>query len=391
MTTLRRSIVLGAGAALLLCSGAFGRSAATAATKPASTSQSAPPTIEGKPSVILTTADNGGTRVYEARVIDGAGRPQANASLDISGLTGNPDDRIATTVMKPLAADPTRYQAKVTFPVSGDWVLTVRVHKPVDFVHLGYERITDSAAPAPTHEQTPSRADLAAITPDFNARYDPVIGIGGDGSYATVAKINAANAGGHGASTDHGTTVLGVYHPTEPIGTRIQEGLLAALHSAGALAWFGGMAGLALANRQRGSRLATELVGFVQEHYTLLVGGGLSVVVLTGMLNMQDSTPTGWNLQALLSTGIGTAYFVVLGLKLAVAAMSIALSIQIGRLLRNPVESPMALSLRSAGAAAVVPARLDRALRLGYLNATFGATALGCVVVLHQLHLAIHG
>ena len=131
-------------------------------------------------------------------------------------------------------------------------------------------------------------------------------------------------------------------------------------------------------------------MGFVQEHYTLLVGGGMSVVVITGLLNMQDATPTGWNLQALLTTGLGTAYFVVLGLKLAVAAMSIALSVQIGRLLRDPAQSPMALSLRSAGAAAAVPARLDRALRLGYLNATFGATTMACVVVLHQLHLAIH-
>ena len=163
--------------------------------------------------MVLTTDGDGGTRVYEARVVDGAGRALANASLDISALTSNPDDRVPTTIMKPLPDDPTRYQATVTFPVSGDWVLTVRVHKPIDFVHLGYERVSDTAVPAPSHALTPSRVGLANIAPDFGLRYDPVIGIGGDGSYATVAKIKAANEAGHVTTVDHGTTCVGRVPP----------------------------------------------------------------------------------------------------------------------------------------------------------------------------------
>ena len=151
------------------------------------------------------------------------------------------------------------------------------------------------------------------------------------------------------------------------------------------------MFALAFAGRHRGTRLASELTTFIQHRYSVLAGGGLTVVVITGLINLQRATPTGWDFRALLTSGTGRAYFVLLGVKLSVAAMSISLSIAIGRLLNKPTLNIDSLALRSLGAAAAIPARLDRVLRLSNLNAMFGSTILLCVIALHQLHLSLHG
>ena len=350
-------------------------------------------TTDDGPRVILTTSDEGQTRIYTARILTVDGDLVKGATLDISGLSDDPDVRIPTQDMHSLPADPTRYIARLAYPVSGDWVLTVRVHTPQSFVHLVLESVSISVAPAPHHRDTPSRAALRKLAPDFSAKYNPSTGVGATGQWteadAAVATARATQSGSevHGGFTDSAVPT----HAGEAIGRRITDTFVAGAHGIGALAWFLGMFGLALASRRQGTRLASELCTLVQDHYMLLVGGGLLVVVMTGLINMQNATPTGWDLGALLATGAGQAYFAVLGFKLAFAAMSIVLSMQIGQLLRNPTAVATSLSLRSAGAAANTPASLGRALRLGYLNATFGAVILGCVEILHQLHFSVHG
>lgn len=374
---------------LLLAVGVSGAEAST----PMSVAQTTQ-TAVGEPHAVLTTSDQGSVRLYTVRVLTAKDNPVRGASLDISGLSGDPDVRIATQVMKPMPADPTRYTATLTFPVSGEWVLTVRVHKPQQFVYLGLESISAAVAPAPSHRDTPSRAALRKMAPDFSAKYDPTTGVGSTGQWteadAALATLRAtAPNGTHGSSSISGAAVP--THDEQSVSSRVTNTFVAATHAFGALAWFLGMLGLALARRRQGTRLASELCALVQDHYAMLVGGGLLVVMMTGVINMQNATPTGWDLGALLDTGAGRAYFVVLAVKLALAAMSIVLSMQIGRALRRPSARATSLSLRSAGAAANPPDSISRALRLGYLNATFGAAILVCVEILHQLHFSVHG
>ena len=380
------------GSVLLLSLAAPAFAAPHLAASTTTAEPSARPTGEG-PRAIVTTSDNGQTRVYTARVLTANGDAVRGATLDISGLSDDPDVRIPTQAMKPMPTDPTRYTASMTYPVSGEWVLTIRVHQPQSFVHLVIESVSASAAPAPSHRDTPSRAALRRLAPDFSAKYDPTTGVGATGQWtaadAALATARATQSGGasHGGIADAAIPT----HVGETVGSRITNTFVAGAHAFGALAWFVGMLGLALANRRQGTRLASELCALVQDRYTLLVGGGLLIVIMTGLINMQNATPTGWDLGALLATGTGQAYFVVLGLKLALAAMSIVVSIQIGQLLRHPLARATSLSLRSAGAAANTPASITRALRLGYLNATFGAAILVCVEILNQLHFSVHG
>jgi hypothetical protein len=393
----RRSVsTVLAGLALSITSSAAAHAHAGAtAQQPAPAASS--PLSDSSASVVqrmVLTVDTatGATRTYTARVLDADGRALSGANPDIGAMSDNPDYRVATRDMVPSPSDPTRYVATLTYPATGPWVLVVRVNEPTEYVHLGSETIDDAALPATSgHADSPSRAALRAINPDFKALYNPYTGIGATGQVPTEAELAAARAtDSHGAGTavvtDHGPSA-GFTNHTDGLVTTI---VVAVVHLGGAAAWLLGMLGLTVASWLRPSSASSALVGFVRDRYRLLAGGGLLALVVTGLMNIERATPTGFDVGALLDSTLGRWYFAVFGCKMALVASSIVLSGQIGSLLRSSERSIPGLQLRSASAAARIDPLLDRALRLGQLNAYLGGAILICVVALDQLHRALH-
>jgi hypothetical protein len=147
------------------------------------------------PRVEVTTLDNGDTRTYVARVLDANNKLVTNASLDISAMTDNPDVRIGTEAMTPVPGVAGSFQRTLSFPAAGDWVLVIRVHDPISFVHLLTERVdSDSLPSANSHIETPSRQHLRELAPDFTARYDPIHGIGSTDPQPLLAAQTAATS-----------------------------------------------------------------------------------------------------------------------------------------------------------------------------------------------------
>jgi hypothetical protein len=145
------------------------------------------------PRVVVTTSDNGDTRTYVATIFDTDNRRVQNAELDMSAMTGNPDVRVATEPMAPVQGSAGKYQRTVPFPASGDWVLVIRIHAPLQFVHLVTERVDSATLPdADAHTMTPSRQHLKDIAPDFAATYDPMTGIGSTNPQPIIAGRSAA-------------------------------------------------------------------------------------------------------------------------------------------------------------------------------------------------------
>jgi hypothetical protein len=137
------------------------------------------PSTQQTPSVVVTTRDNGDTRTYFATVLDANNRPVPHAELDMSAMTGNPDVRIATEAMTSVKGSQGRHMRTIAFPASGDWVMVIRVHSPIQFVHLLNERVDSATLPdSDAHVMSPSRQHLKDIAPDFAATYDPMTGIG---------------------------------------------------------------------------------------------------------------------------------------------------------------------------------------------------------------------
>ena len=164
---------------------------------------------------------------------------------------------------------------------------------------------------------------------------------------------------------------------------------MAVLHFIGALAWLGAIAALALARRLGRGPSQRDLVRRVASRYTVLAGGGLALVVVTGIANLRLAAPTGFDLGALTHSSLGKAYIVVLAAKLGLVAASIVLSFQIGASLA--VDRPRAFAILGARSlsAAAEPGASDRALRLAELNAALGGMILLAVIVLSQLHHAL--
>ncbi len=161
----------------------------------------------GTPRVKVTTSDNGEQRTYVATVFDANNRLVPNAALDMSAMTDNPDVRVATEAMTPVAGAPGTFTRTVEFPAAGDWVLVVRVHEPLSFVHLLTERVdSDSLPSADAHIDTPSRQHLRELAPDFNARYDPVHGIGSSDPQPLLAAQTATASHQHTAESESAAT-----------------------------------------------------------------------------------------------------------------------------------------------------------------------------------------
>ncbi len=356
---------------------------ADATIEPVAPQTGASPTVVQKVVLTAVGATTGPTRSYVARVLDADGTAIAGARLDLGALGSDPDDRVVTVPMEADPADPTRYGVSVTYPAAGDWVIVVRVFEPSRFVHLGSEKVDVGALPKAGHS-SPSREALASIAPDFGARYDPYTGVGATGVVPTTV-AGAVASSGHGDSG--GIVAADERHTSDGLLTEI---VMKLVHAGGAMAWVIGMLGLSLARRLRPSAASAGIVRWVADRYLVLVGGGLLGVVLSGVMSLERSTPTGLDIGALLDTNLGTVYFGVLGVKLALAASSVVLSAQIGTLLRSQRSDMGSLSLRSVGAAASRPPRLERALRLADINTIMAVGILVCVVVLTNVHRALH-
>jgi hypothetical protein len=209
----------------------------------------------------------------------------------------------------------------------------------------------------------------------------------------TTATDSAGVAGVAGAVPGHGGApggVLGAAETRHGADGLLTEIVTKLVHTFGALAWVLAMLGLALARRLRPSAASAGIVRWVADRYLLLAGGGLLAVTLSGVMGLERSTPTGLDIGALLETRLGTLYFATLALKLGLVASSIVLSAQIGSLLRSQERELGTLGLRSVGAAAARPPRLERALRLADVNTVLAVAILVCVVVLTNVHRALH-
>jgi hypothetical protein len=151
------------------------------------------PATQQTPRVVVTTRDNGDTRTYFATVFDANNRPVPHAELDMSAMTSNPNVRIATEAMASVKGSQGRYMRTMAFPASGDWVMVIRVHSPIQFVHLVNERVDSATLPdSDAHVMSPSRQHLKDIAPDFAATYDPITGIGSTNPQLITARRPSA-------------------------------------------------------------------------------------------------------------------------------------------------------------------------------------------------------
>ena len=377
--------VLMVGAVVTLGAVSLGGAPAGAAESPAP----AIPTVTVDHVQLTPGAGTGAERSYEATVLDSAGRPVAGADLDLGGLAADPDLRVRTTPMRATAAEPTRYRATVSFPADGDWMLVVRVHAPSQVVDLFTETVTGMGDAPSSHDlaSNPARRAVLQNDPTFYDRYNG----------STVLSAGAAE--GRGATDDHAgvgpATATGAGVVTGTHGSSSLEATSVALvtaHSAGALAWMVAVLGLVLANRMGPGAGRTEITGFIRRHYSLLAGGGLLLLTVTGVLTAVYASAGLTQPTTLMRSTLGTAYVAVFGLKLALVAGSVATSWRVGRVL-NPASRPGSrVRVRPRLASVGAMANDDpgpRLYRLAEANALFAALIVGCVVVLGQLHHAL--
>jgi hypothetical protein len=314
----------------------------------------------------------GATHTYEVLLADGSGSPIRGADLDLGGLGADPDLRVATTALKETNAG---YQATVTYPADGDWVLVVRVHTPVSRVELFTTKIVGAGQALVGHgaAASPSRRAVLTQDPTFFDRYTPG-GYRADGS---------STSSPHLASEAHEVASL----PLDLVG------LVAMIaHSLGALAWIIAVLGLALAGRLDQGPARRAVVAFVAERYQLLAGGGLAVVTFTGLENVQHSSPGLLHPSQLLATRLGSTYLAFFVFKMLVVVASMVTTWKIGRLLPSPVRLARQSRLASVGAMAndeltIGPGSL---FRLAEINTVFAGAIIASVSVLGQLHHLLH-
>ena len=380
---------LAAGAALVLALGCSGVGSASAATSP-----STPTTPTKVARSQLTTGTGTGTeRTYEALVVDTAGRKVTGAKLDLGGLGDNPDLRVKTTPMTPVAGDPSRYRATVTFPSDGDWVLVVRVQEPSQAVDLFTEKIT-GVGTLSSHDLSanPSKRAVIRQAPNFYELYD------GTGQLGTPTASVPANQPGSPVTIGHstgtaaaGTGTIDAGHSAATAGAHGFDAAAAAflmVHSFGAMAWMAAVLGLVLANRLGTGTARTEITKFIARNYTVLAGGGLLAVTFSGVQTALSSSAGLDHPAALLDSRLGTAYLAVFALKMTLVIGSVITTYRLGRLLPTPARLLNAPRIASLGAMANHhPA--PRIYRLAEANAALGALIIGCVVLLGQLHHAI--
>ncbi len=332
----------------------------------------------------------GATRAYEATVIGVDGRPISGATLDIGGLGSDPDLRVPTITMTAdeiTAASIGRatpiYRASLTFPADGDWVLVVRVHTPSTAVELFTENIVGAGAP-PSHDDrlnSPSRRAVLNADPSFFQRYDP--------RTSNSDVVSTAHA-----HTSDGTSIVGTVGPEGNHPFDVSNALFAILHSIGALAWISAVLILVLANRMGPGRVRTEITAYVASRYRLLAGGGLIVVAITGSQLLLHGSAGLTRPSELLQTGLGTAYLAIFVTKMALVIGSLITTIRIGRLLPSRQQFSVQFRTASVGAQSNEDMSTYKQSRLIYrlaeVNAVAGAAILGCVILLGQIHHALH-
>lgn len=315
----------------------------------------------------------GNTHTYEAQVLDAAGESIAGATLDIGGLGDDPDLRATTTPMVATPADPTQYRASLVFPADGDWMLVVRVHTPTEKVELVTTKIT-GAGTRPSHHDLSANPSRRAVLRD-----DPTFFASNDLSNTPTGGVNTITDD----SSQHSHGVVAAATRT----TAVDPGVLAfsLLHGLGAIAWIAAVGGLVLANRIGPGEARNHIFGYIADRYTVLAGGGLLTVLISGLQLVQHASAGLTDPRSLLRSGTGTAYVAVFVFKMVLALASIVTSIRIGRLLPSPEQRVRAANLASVGAKADDgPPR--QVLALGEANAMFAALIITSVTVLNQLH-----
>lgn len=337
--------------------------------------------------VVLTTADSGPTRMYRATVFDTLGRPVKDAVLDIGGLSDDPDVRVATKPM--IAFSATAAQATVVYPAPGPWVVVVRVHAPSQYVHLGSENITGVAEPVAAHN-TPSRQALQAISPNLGARLTAAQ----NGTAVVLRDGHTATGVGfadHALSTSNLNASATVNGLAEDVG-------FALLHLVGVALWLLAVGSVALAGRAGNGALGSRLLAWITPRYALLAGGGLAVVVITGLANLRRSAPDGLFDGTITSTNVGRLYVGALALKMGLVAASALTSFRLGSRLRlgprlESSHGPGHLYVGAAQAGAVSHGGgLTDALlaKLAVRNVVFAAAIIGCVNVMNQASHLLH-
>ena len=364
-----RALIISAG--VLAGLGSVGAAGAEAVT--------APVKVAG---VKLTSGvGTGSQRSYEATVFDMDGKPVAGADLDLGGLAGDPDLRVKTTKMTATAADPLTYRVTVTFPADGDWVLVVRVHTPTQAVELFSEKISGAGKAVSSHDlaSNPSRRTILREDPTFYQRYN------GTAELGTVSPAGTAGATSHsGSAGDAGLGTITV-HNSEFSATAAG---FAMAHTFGALAWTVSVLGLVLANRLGSGGARTEITRFISRHYLVLAGGGLLVLVFSGIQTALYASVGLRHPSQLLQSRLGTAYVAVFGLKMVLVLGSLITTWRLGRLLPTPSRLLATPRVASLGAMANDDPS-PFIFRLAEANASLGALIIGCVVVLGQLHHAL--
>ena len=349
--------------------------AAAAATAGTATTDTAKPTL-----TLREVAGTGGERTYEADLRVG-GAPVNGADLDIGGLGNDPDLRVPT---KKMPAEGSAYRATLRFSSGGDWVLVVRAHAPVQIVELFTVNI--DGIPVADHaaaRASPSRRALLRLDPPPSRE-------------AASAHVGS------------GTVVA----PGLPRTFDLEAALIRALHSLGAVAWLVSVLGLVLANRLGPGWGRDQLTAFIRQRYTVLAGVGLSVVVSTGLINMQRSSAGLFQPAELLRSGLGTAYLCAFAVKMVAVVASILTSARIGRLLSGrgsetrsaaggftpasfavtafPAEAVPGTVTPSAGPPTMTASSQTRLFRLAETNVAIGAFILIAVAILGQLHPLLH-
>jgi hypothetical protein len=349
--------------------------AGAAAASPSDSGVSAPQTVVR---VVLTTPDDGPTRTYRATAFDRSGRAVEGAVLDIGGMSNDPDLRVATTPMRAISS--TSSQATITYPAPGHWVVVVRVHHPSTYVHLGSEEVTGVAEPAAAHE-TPSRIALERISPNLGARLTAIQ----NGSAVAPSATHDPSGAWVAASDEHsGAPLLGVSS-----GSLVGDLGYSLLHLVGAGAWLVAVIAVALSNWAGMTPLGHNLRVWVAPRYSMLAGGGLVVVAVTGISNLQRSAPEGLVDGTILNSSPGRVYVGALACKLGLVAASVITSIRLGSRLRQEGVGELAMVPDRSGLVGV--GRVDAInQRLAVRNVLFAAMIVGCVNVMSQAHHFLH-
>lgn len=369
-----------------------GRTPAGAATSPSSKATVTTEAVAPSSGILVKTirlrqvGGKGAKRLYEATVLTNQGTPLDGAEVSINGLTSNPDERVVTTKM--TGAGKGIYRAVVVFPNDGDWVLQVQTHKPEQNVGLFVEKIAGTGTAANRHvTDSPAQRALTRDDPTFAARYNPYNSQPGILTADAQAQLAADAASGHGGH--EATTSTGGTPSIHADGLQATTVAFALLHTLGALAWMVSVLGLVLANRLGPGAGRNALVAFIARRYTVLAGGGLLVLVLSGISNAQHASPGLWSPSTLLDSRIGVAYLAVFGFKMVLVLGSIVTSVRIGR--RLPSVEHLVRSARVASVGAAADDAPDATLlSLAEANAVLGGLIIVAVAVLSQLHHVLH-